>query len=193
MSDPRAPNAWLPEPRPPVSGPAERQPAGAVGNTGVVYGTQSRATWAAGDTVAKQVCDALKPASLWRFSAFGNVLLSIDYGTLANRRILNLRAPLVMTIPGQFTATATPVNSEGAECRVTLTQATAGARSIARVFVDAGAGTVALDEGATDYWALVASTLTIAGVAVAVPALSIVPLVTGSVLLTGSGFQEFES
>jgi hypothetical protein len=188
-----APNQWLPEPRPPVSGPAQQQPRGAVGNTGVVYGTQSLATWAPGDVTAKQVCDALKPAALWRFSAFGHVLIRIDYGTLANRRILNLRAPLVLTIPGQFTAEATPLDGNGAECRVTLTQATAGARSIARGFVDAGGGAVALDEGATDYWALTNSTLTIAGVAVAVPALSIVPLVSGAVLNTGSGFQEFES
>lgn len=188
-----APNQWLPEPRPPVSGPAQHQPAGESMNTGPVYGSQVLRIWKPGDTDVRQICDATKPAALWRFSVFGHVTVQIDYGTLANRQILNLRAPLVMTIPGQFTAEAKPLDGNGAECRVTLTQATAGARSIARAFVDAGGGTVTLDDGATDYWALSASNLTIAGVVVAVPALSIVPIVSGSVLNTGSGFQEFES
>lgn len=174
----------------PVSGyPAQPPPAGSVGNTGVVYGTQQRAIWAPGDTKARQVCDVIKATALWRFSAFGNVTITIDYGTRDNRKILELQAPVVITLPGQFTATATPLDAEGAECRVTLTQATAGARSQARRLAT---GPETLSPDAVDFFALDACTLTISGVAVAVPALAIVPLVAGSVLNTGNGFQEFE-
>lgn len=183
----------MPDPLP-VSGPAQREAPGWNGNTGVIYGTQQFAIWKPGDVGSRQVCDAMKPEALWRFSAFGPVRITIDYGTQGSRKLLSLQAPVVLTIPGQFTATATPLNGTGERvCAVTLTQATAGARAIARNFVDAGGGAVALDQGAVDYWALTASTLTISGAAVAVPALSIVPLVSGSVLNTGSGFQEFEA
>lgn len=187
-TDPR--NVWLPEPAN-VSTPGRSQAP--VGNTGTIYGTQQRATWKAGDRRPRQVCDALKPQALWRLSIFGRVDVTIAYGTQANRAIELVRAPVVLTIPGQFTATAAPIDGDGATCVVSLTQATAGARSVARKLADAGGGAVALDEGAIDFWALTASTLTISGVAVAVPALAIVPLVAGSVLLTGSGFQEFEA
>jgi hypothetical protein len=175
----------------PVSGPpAQPPPQGAVGNTGVVYGTQQRAKWAAGDTKAVQVCDVTKAAALWRFSAFGRVAITIDYGTRGTRQILRVLAPVVITLPGQFTATAQPLDDQGTECFVTLTQATAGARSQARNVV--GPGPVNLSDDAVSFVALNACTLTISGVAVAVPALSVVPLVSGSVLNTGSGFQEFE-
>lgn len=168
-------------------------PNGALGNTGEIYGTQQFALWAAGDVTPRQVCDALKPVALWRFSCFGRVKVTIDYGTQGTRKIFELRAPLVITIPGQFTATAEPIDDTGADCVVTLTQATAGAQPTARRLADATAGAVGLDNGAVRYWALTASTLTIAGVAVVVPALAIVPLVSGAVLNTGSGFQEFEA
>jgi hypothetical protein len=191
QGQPFPPNQWQPEPRPPVSGHSYAQAP--VGNTGVIYGTQQRAVWNPGQSDSRQVCDALKTASLWRFSAFGRVDITIDYGTQGTRKILTVRAPVVMTIPGQFTATATPIDDDGTECTVTLTQATAGARSIARQLVDATAGAVNLSDGATDFFALTASTLTISGVAVVVPALQIVPLVVGAVLNTGSGFQEFEA
>jgi hypothetical protein len=186
-------NRRLPDPLP-VSGPPQPLPPGVVGNTGVIYGTQQRPVWQPGETDARQVCDALKSGALWRFSAFGRVIITIDYGTQGTRKIFSLRAPVVLTIPGQFTATATPIDNAGTTCTVALTQATAGARSIARQFVDAGAGPpVALDDGAVDFWALTASTLTISGAAVVAPALTIVPLVSGAVLNTGSGFQEFEA
>lgn len=183
-------NQWRFNEPVPVSGmPAQPPPQGAVGNTGVIYGTQQSTIWKPGATDARQVCDALKPAAMWRFSAFGRCTITIDYGTRANRKILALQAPVVITLPGQFTATATPLDDQGAECRVTLTQATAGARSQARKLAT---GPIALSDDAVDFFALDACSLTIAGVVVAVPALQIVPLVAGSVLTSGSGFQEFE-
>jgi hypothetical protein len=174
----------------PVSGyPAQPPPLGSVGNTGGVYGTQSSKVWAPGDVTPIQVCDVLKATALWRFSAFGRVRIHISYGTRANRQLIALQAPVVITLPGQFTATATPIDDQGAECRVTLTQATAGARSQARKLAT---GPENLADDAIDFVALNACTLTIAGVAVAVPALGVVPLVAGSVLNSGNGFQEFE-
>jgi hypothetical protein len=194
MSNAFPPYNWKPEPRPPVSGPGEGLSPGASGNTGPIYGIQQFKPWNPGETDARQVCDTIKAFSLWRFSAFGRVLITIDYGTMATRKILQLQAPVVLTIPGQFTATATPIDNLGTDCKVTLTPATAGARSIARQFVDAAAGpAIRLSDDAIDFWALTASTLTISGAAVVVPALAIVPLVAGSSLNTGSGFQEFEA
>lgn len=190
LNQPR--QVFLPDPVP-VSGPPERHNFGQAGNTGIIYGTQSFAIWAPGETQPKQVCDTLKCDALWRFSAFGRVTIRIEYGTQVTREIFVLQCPVVMTLPGQFTATATPLDDEGADCKVTLTQATAGARAIARRFITAPAGAVNLDRDAVDYFALTASTLTISGAAVVVPALSVVPLVSGSVLNTGSGFQEFEA
>lgn len=187
------PRPWYAPDRRPPAVAAVPPPLGSVGDTGVIYGTQQLAVWNPGDVGPRQVCDALKANALWRFSVFGRVLVSIVYGTQGTRKILQLRAPVVLTIPGQFTATATPLDEQGVQCEVTLTQATAGARAIARDVVNAGGGAVNLSPDAVDFFALTASTLTIAGLAVAVPALQIVPLVAGSVLLTGSGFQEFET
>lgn len=186
------PNNYLGEPLP-VSRPPFDPPPG-VGNTGYIYGTQQAAVWQPGEVDARQVCDVMKAGALWRFSAFGRVVLTVNFGTQGNRALIALAAPLVLSVPGQLTVTATPVDDAGASCVVTLTQATAGARSIARRFIDAGAGpALALDDDAVDFFALTASTLTISGAAVVVPALAIVPLVSGSVLNTGSGFQEFET
>jgi len=177
-----------------VSPPGGSAPAGApVGDMGAQYGIQQSALWPAGDVVPRQLVDARKADSLWRCSIFGGVLVTISYGTSKNRPIVDLLAPVVLTIPGQFTATARPLTDEGAIAVVTLTEATAGGISQARKIVVRGGADVALDDGAVRYFALTASTLTIGGVAAVVPACSSVPLVAGSVLTAGSGFQEFEA
>ncbi len=176
-----------------VSEPGRSMPRGApVGNMGPQYGTQQSATWDVGDGTPRQLCDVTKAAALWRLSVFGAVRVTIAYGTSKNRDIVRLLAPVVITLPGQFTVTAEPTNTGvGATAVVTLTQATAGALSQARKFV--AGGPVALDDGAVRFVALAAASLTISGVVVAVPTLSTVPLVAGSVLTSGSGFMEFEA
>lgn len=185
---------YVPGQGPSVSERGGSMPPGApVGNMGAQYGIQQSATWAAGDVKPRQLVDARKADALWRFSIFGPVLVTISYGTSKNRPIVDLQAPVVLTIPGQFTATVAPLNAEGATAVVTLTEATAGGVSQARKVVVRGLADVALDEGAVRYFALTASTLTISGVAAVVPANSSVPLVAGSVLTAGSGFQEFEA
>lgn len=178
------------DPMPVAGRPAAPPPQEAVGNTGKIYGTQARVVWDPGDVDPRGVCDSIKALSLWRFSAFGRVTVTISYGTQGTREIRLLRTPLVMTIPGQFTATATPIDNFGTVCTVTLTPATAGSPSIARRFVSASG---VLDDDAVAFTALTAANLTVAGVAVTASALQIVPLVAGSVLNSGSGFEEFEA
>ncbi len=179
-----------------VSPPGYSYPPGApVGDMGVDYGIQRFGIWKAGDVVPQQLIDVRRAEALWRVSAFGPVSLSLGYGTTKRRQVSGLLAPLVITVPGQLELTAAPLDPDhhGVSCIVTLTQATAGAFANARKFVSRTLADVVLDVGAVRYVALTASTLTISGAAVVVPALSIVPLVVGSVLTGGSGFQEFEA
>lgn len=178
---PVSPPPWMPPPQ------------AAIGNTGPVYGTQSRHVWVAGQTDERGVIDVVKAVALWRISVFGSVLVRVTYGTQATREFAELQAPVVMTVPGQVVVSVRPRDDEGAICTVTLTQATDGGPSHARKFADAGGVGVDLDNDAVRFVALTASTLTISGAAVVVPALSSVPLVAGSSLDTGSGFQEFEA
>lgn len=190
----RPPQHFLPEPHPPVSMPAEQQPRGAVGNTGPIYGTQRSKTWQPGErNTPAAMLDLLKTEYLWRISVFGNVLVSVTYGTQATRQIALLRTPLIMTLPGQVTVTVQALDQTGTECTATATMASAGARAIARQLISADAGAVAVNEDAVDFFALVNSTLNVSSVAVVVPALSVVPLVAGSVLTSGSGLVEYEA
>lgn len=161
-----------------------------------MYGTQSRRRWAVGENEPQQVIDALRSVSLWRVSVFGPVLVNVEYGTAMRRVFSSLRAPLVMTIPGQAQLYAWPVNAEHdgvVECTVTLTPATAGEPAQARKIIDSGGIDTPFDLDAVRFVAFVDSTLNISGVVVAVPALSSVPLVAGALLTIGRGFQEFEA
>lgn len=182
-----------PQPSPPVSPPG--QPQAPPGETGVIYGTQQEAIWKPGALDERQVLDLLKCNALWRVSVFGRaVLLRINYGTLATRQIANLRTPLVMHFPGQVTITAQPIDDLGTSCTVTATQATGGARSVARQMVATVAPTdLDLNPDGVDFFAITACSLSIAGTVVAVPAFTIAPLVAGSQLLDGSGFVEYEA
>lgn len=186
---------YVPQPGEVVSPPANPQPARPpVGNMGPQYGIQASKTWAPNDGKRKQLCDAVRPDALWRLSVFGAVYVSILYGSSKAREIALLQAPVVITIPGQFEAYAEPIDvAAGAMALVALTQATAGALSQARKFVSRVGADVTLDVGAVRFFALAASTLTISGLVVNVPALQAVPIVVGSVLTNGSGFQEFEA
>jgi hypothetical protein len=174
--------------------PAAPPPAGMPHEAGPSYGIQSLRSWDAGDVGAKEIAEAGRAVFLWRLSVFGAVDVDLTYGTKMNRALTGLRAPVVLTIPGQFVALARPFNAEhtGVTCEVTLTQASGSARSQARNFIDQATGG-ALDPSAVSFVALTASQLNISGAVVNVPALSSVPLVSGAVLVSGSGFQEFEA
>lgn len=192
-------NRFPPPPFPdplPVSQPAWPLPAvtrQVVGDNGPQYGIQQAHKWALNDVRSIQVLDTLKTESLWRISVFGRVFVSILYGTSRARTITDLMAPVVITVPGQALVTVRPRDNQGTTCIVNLTKATAGALAIARKYVDDSGGSIAFDPDAVRFFSLAASSLTIAGVVVAVPAFTTVPLVAGSGLISGSGFQEFEA
>lgn len=158
--------------------------------TGTPNGEQSTADWAAGESDDRPVLDLPLGMSVWRIGLYGvNVVFRVVYGTKANKIIEGLASPALLSIPGQCAVYARPLDPEvAASARVTATPATAGGNS-ARYIVDtAGA---ALDPDAAHFQALTASTVTIRGIAVAVPVLGVVPLVAGSVLTAGSGYLEF--
>ena len=190
------------QPQSPVSVPPWDPPKEGSSNL-PFYGEQSIAKWApplpghALDAKEKQIIDTGQPTPyLWRVSIFGEgILLRIVYGSRATlARLDAVRTPFVGTFPGKVTIYARPLNPEvpaAVTATPTLTMASAG-RSEMRALIDATGGAVAFHADAVRFIALQASTATIAGVAVAVAALATVPLVAGSTLLTGVGFQEFE-
>lgn len=174
--------------------PASAVPNPLANNTGRQYGFQQSRTIAAGDARPQPVIDEVRADFVWRFSVFGRVFVRVTYGTNMTRQFVDLLAPVVMTIPGQLNVEVRSVDPDvDTPFSVTVTQATGGARAIARSALDAGAGAVALSDDAAFYTALSASTLTIAGLPVSVAASLTVPVVAGSTLLTGTGFQEFEA
>ncbi len=177
---------------PPASGPDPRS----VGNTGEIYGEQNSRVIAAGAANGGQqeAIDVVKAPYLWRFSVFGRVFVRVTYGTKQTRSFVDLLAPVIMTVPGQLTVTVRPVDPDvDTAYSVTLTAATGGARAVARSALDASLGAVPISDDAAFFTALSASTLTIAGLPVTVAASQTVPVVAGSTLNTGTGFQEFEA
>jgi hypothetical protein len=185
VSRPPAPN-WTPE--------VPNDPA----QLGKRHGTQARASWRTGDSARKQVIDSVLAESLWRISIEGIgglVLIDIEYGTSARRQIRDIQSPMVLAVPGIVQIYVRPDNPghEGMECRVTLTPATASGIAHCRKIADAGVAPVPLDDGAVRFVALSACAVEISGTAVAVPTLGTVPLIQGSILNSGRGYQEFEA
>jgi len=157
---------------------------------GPTYGEQSSQDWLVGQSDDRPVLDLPRAVFLWRVTVLGeNVLVDVEYGTKANKRIVNLATPFQLTVPGQCNVSARPLDPQAAaSVRVTATPATAGDSSARRIVVGPA---LALDPDATSFRALTASTVTIRGIAVAVPVLGVVALVAGSVLTAGSGYLEF--
>lgn len=174
--------------------PATAVPNALANDTGAQYGFQQSRTIPAGDDRPQPVIDEIRSEFVWRFSVFGRVFVRVTYGTNMTRQFVDLLAPVVMTIPGQLNVEVRSVDPQfDTPFSVTVTKATGGCRAIARSALDAGIGSVALSDDAAFYTALSASTLTIAGLPVSVAASQTVPVVAGSTLLTGTGFQEFEA
>ncbi len=151
------------------------------------YGQQQKEVWAAADQIARPLLDAEPNGELWRLSVIGDVLITVAWGTGA-RRVLELDAPLVADLPGYVSVIAAPRTSGGATAQVTLTRSSgAGPQEMRRAILVPGA----LHDDATRFVAFVASTVTIRGVGVVLAPGESIPLVSGSVLTAGSGFQEF--
>jgi len=171
-------------------------PASPMHNTGKSHGIQLFPKWKPGETQKKGLVDDLRAANLWRLVIVGGEAMRVDikFGTEKTITLTGLSLPLRCSVPGQLTVEAYPVEAQDTEqsVRATLTPATSGGLiEMRRLRLNASAGP--FDDEAFSYFALTASALTIRGVATAVAALQRVPLLAGSVLVSGDGYEEFDT
>lgn len=161
---------------------------------GKAHGIQLYPKWAPGQTDKKGIVDDLLAANLWRLVIVGGEAMRVDitYGTGKTITLRGLSLPLRCSVPGQLSVEAYPFEAQETQqsVRATLTPATSGGLiEMRRPIV--GAATFA-DE-AFAYLALTASVLNIRGVVTAMAALQRVPLLAGSLLTSGSGYEEFDT
>lgn len=156
-------------------------------------GLQARQEWNAGETDERPVVDAqLNESGAWRVSVVGDLVLSATWGSRANKFLVNMDAPCMAVFPGQVTITARPRTSGGATCLTTLAPAWTGyLTDFRRLTVHPGGGPVPLEEIWSHYQALTASVVDVRGTNVNVPALSRLPLISGSSLVSGAGYLEY--
>lgn len=162
---------------------------------GVVHGIQSKRTWKPGDNKRQIALDARRASNLWRVTALGPEGLAVDlkYGPQCTVTLVGLALPLRVSAPGQFQLIAYPTADHDTELvlNVTMTPATSGGLiEAARLKTVAGA----FDDNALRFTALTASTVLIRGIGpIAVGVLESVRLLAGSSLVTGSGYEEFDT
>lgn len=162
---------------------------------GVVHGIQSKRSWKPGDNHKQTAIDARRASNLWRVTAFGPEVLAVDlkFGPQCTITLTGLALPLRVSAPGQFQLIAYPTadHDDELELNVTMTPATSGGLIEARrIKTVAGA----FDINAVRYTALTASTVSIRGIGpLAVGVLESVALLAGSSLVTGSGYEEFDT
>lgn len=163
---------------------------------GVQHAVQAKQAWAAGETDIRPVASAIRAQNLWRLTVLGNnVLVRISYGTSAAKILQNIRTPIRVTLPGSVDVYAQPLNLGGeqaaASVQVTLTPVTSGCcESDCRKIITAGGGLL-LEDDAVRYVALAASVVALDLTNVNVPVLQSVSLVSGAVLVSGTGYLEF--
>lgn len=175
---------------PPASYPAQ-------GSSGPIFGQQAIATWEVGDIAPKPtpIIDEIAGPNLWLVQVDGPVFIDILWGTSATKQLFAMRSPARFTVPGRCTVTVYPM--AGAPLAVGV-QAKASCVPVygalccqdLRQIVVAAAPT-AIPDQAQSFFALTASTLTIAGVPVVVPALTRVPLIMPATHDSGTGYLEF--
>lgn len=176
------------------------QPPGqmpAAGSSGPIFGNQALATWNAGDPAPQptQIIDQIAGPNLWLVQVDGPVLVDLIWGTSATKQLLGLQAPLRATIPGRCQVYVRPMAAAPLAAAVIARASCVPAYGglccqEVRQLVTAAAPTPIPVE-AQFFFALVACTLTIGGVGVAVAAGSRVPLISGSTHNTGTGYLEF--
>jgi len=168
-------------------------PASPMHNTGKSHGIQLFPKWAPGETKKKGLVDDLRAANLWRLVIVGGSAMRVDikFGTEKTITLTGLSLPLRCSVPGQLTVEAYPFEAQDTEqsVRATLTPATSG--GLIEMRRPAAVGAFA-DE-AFAYFALTASVLNIRGIVTAVAALQRVPLLAGSSLTSGDGYEEFDT
>lgn len=166
---------------------------------GPASGIQSKQSWLASESDDRPLVSQMRAPHLWRVCIYGeNVSVDISYGTAGgNKFIRNLRTPIRVTLPGSCDVYARPIPQEipkPAHAEVTCTPVTSGCcDSECRKIVS---GNVNLDADAVRFVALENSSVqlgqTFESITVALTALQEVPLIAGSVLVSGGGFLEFE-
>jgi len=153
------------------------------------WGIQATCSWEAGNTRELPILDGRHcPEGGWRLTLVGDVKVKAVWGTMGNREVAEFDAPVIAQFTGQVSLYVKPRTENGAQATVSLAPATSGFENgFRRLLTTTGP----LDESYSAYQALTASVVTIRGNAVNVPALSKVPLVSGSVLTSGIGYVEF--
>ncbi len=160
---------------------------------------QSKEEWLPGQLDSRPVLSATKIGLMpWRVTVLGeNVSIDISYGTSGNLRLVGLRPPIRVTLPGSCDVYAQPIPQDAptaAFCKVTCIPVTSGCcESECRKLVTAAA---ALDVLACRFVALEASSVRVgpvgASILVALNTLDKVSLIAGSALVSGGGFLEYE-
>ncbi len=154
------------------------------------YGLQAPGIWAAGNGDPIVIVDMMRGEWLWAVRVFGEVDLTITYGTSGGARTRRCRAPLAAQIPGNVAITATPINSDTATTCAAMVTKSSGAPSIMRSPpLTAPAN---LPEGASNFVALTAATVNVNGSAVVLAAGAQLPIQEVSILTVGTGFVEFQ-
>lgn len=155
------------------------------------YGMQAQHTWGPGEGDSRPLLDESPNGELWQLAVFGDVLLTIAWGTSSRRQIV-VDAPAVATLPGNVSIFGLPRDPVvGAQASVTLTRATAARPAELRRLLSTAAP-LALPVEAVRFVALAASTVTIRGTAVALAIGQSIPLVSSSVLTVGTGYVEYD-
>ena len=162
-----------------------------LGNLGEQYGIQSTCNWQANDNRRQALIDVLRAPNLWRVSVFGDVVLKITWGTGAGFIAENVQTPLVATFPGSVTIEATPKNpATPTEASATLTEATGAGESKFAQLIQGPANLVAQVVRVT---ALNACVLNVGGVAVALNAGDLLPIISNTTVTSGTLLAHLEA
>lgn len=152
-------------------------------------GQQYAASWAAGKGDRKPLLTAEPAPSLWRVSVVGDVLMSVEWGTLSTLTAENVRGPLVATFPGRVSISAVPRDPQTAtRALCTLTPATSGALGVFQALLT-GPGPV--PPSVARVTALDPVVITVGGINVALAAGESLPVFADSALVSGSVILEF--
>jgi len=181
------------------SSPAPGSYPSGVPSVGPEAALQSKQTWLPGETDSRPLLSATKFGLMpWRVTVLGqNVSVDISYGTSSNLRLVDLRPPIRVTLPGSCDVYARALPNDvptAANCEVTCIPVTSGCcESECRKLIF---GAQALDPLACRFVALDAASVRVgpvgASVTVALVALQAVSLIAGSALVSGDGFLEYE-
>ncbi len=154
-----------------------------------VYGIHQWETWVPGEAEQRPLVNMMPSDWLWFCEVSGfNLRLEVSWGTIT-RTVRECALPLAASLAGQVNIYGTPLDDSGALAQVAVTKTSATA-SVMRSPLITAAGP--LPANASSFTALGAgTTVTVAGVPVAVAPGQTIPLIGAAVLGAGSGFVGF--